>query len=399
MGERVNYLLTVFLYLVGGGSAILITLIITPHLNNNLDSSKLNFLGVFLTYFGIGLGLTSFSISNSLVMFKARSKKEFKDIITNSPFYFLFFSVLYGTSIFIFDERFNIKSSILLILMIWLSNLYTLSNNYYQSLFKKWKSFRITIFYSLSFVLLYFILWNFFEFDPLYMRIIIPVIIYGLLALNFYYQIYKKKYIVKKIPSKAINSHIKNIFFHTLFGIFFTQTDKLMVINFFNEQSSINYIYCSMYFSPLLVFGLQYNNAFKPLLFKNIKNRIVTLKLISNYILSTLLVSVLYYFSIEFYLNFVIKTKTFNFYEYSLQICVLFSILNVYNPFGAIHIYFRNEKFLSVLTFIGTLLTVITFLFTILNDGLSFIIPAFIIIQLMYVLVVGYFAIKNLKMV
>ena len=110
MGERVNYLLTVFLYLVGGGSAILITLIITPHLNNNLDSSKLNFLGVFLTYFGIGLGLTSFSISNSLVMFKARSKKELKDIITNSPFYFLFFSVLYGTSIFICDERFNIKS-------------------------------------------------------------------------------------------------------------------------------------------------------------------------------------------------------------------------------------------------------------------------------------------------
>ena len=92
MSERVNYIFTVFLYLIGGGSAILITLTITPHLNNNLDSSKLNILGIFFTYFGIGLGLTSFSITNSLVMFKARSKKEFKDIITNSPLYILFFS-------------------------------------------------------------------------------------------------------------------------------------------------------------------------------------------------------------------------------------------------------------------------------------------------------------------
>lgn len=396
MNEKLNYIFTVLLYLIGGGSAILITLIITPHLNNNLSVDKLDLLGVFFTYFNIGLGITSFSIPNSLVMFKARSKFEYKDIISNSPLYFLIISSFYSLIIFFIDERINFELTLFLILIIWFNCLYTLSNNYYQSIFKKWKSFKITIIYSTSIIIIYFLISGLLNFDLFYLRIVTPIFILSLIGLDFYYPVFKKSYIKIKFPSLVINKHIKNIFFHTLFGILFTQIDKLIVINFFDKQSSINYIFCALYFSPLLVFGLQYNNAFKPVLFKNINNETKAIKLIIAYILSSLMISTIYYFSIEFYLNYVLNDNIFDFKEYSFQICLLFTIFNIYNPFGATLIYFRKEKLLSIITSVGALLTIAIFFTMYYIKLLEFLIPIFIIIHLIYFLILACIGFKKI---
>ena len=59
-----EYYKTITIYLLAGVSSILITLLVTPHLNNNLDNDSLLIFGKLITYYGIGITLCSLAIPN-----------------------------------------------------------------------------------------------------------------------------------------------------------------------------------------------------------------------------------------------------------------------------------------------------------------------------------------------
>tara|TARA_B110000027_G_C16122401_1_gene304086 strand:- start:10468 stop:11649 length:1182 start_codon:yes stop_codon:yes gene_type:complete len=388
-----EYYKTITIYLLAGASSILITLLVTPHLNNNLDNDNLLIFGKLITYYGIGITLCSLAIPNSIVIFKNNiSENDYSKIFLTIPFYFFISTLIYITLIKIINFNLSYYHLLCLFVLIYTTLIFNSINMNYQANLKKWTSFSLTTGYAFLLVISYYFLSLYTNIDLISLRLLIPVVFYFTVILFFYNKLYANL----ETRNPTLKRHYKKIFFHVLTGVILTQLDRIFALTFF-ENESIGYILATIYFSPLIMFGIQFNNAFKPFFFKIISNQTMRTKMLLIYSLVTIIVSVVYYFLIDFILNLILNIDNLQYKEYALVVSILFTLLNLYNPFGAILIYLKKEVILSITTSIYAMFSIVIMLGSLMFESFFTSVLCFLFVNGLYLLSVMFISLKKLR--
>ena len=115
------------------------------------------------------------------------------------------------------------------------------------------------------------------------------------------------------------------------------------------------------------------------------------------YSLVTIIVSVVYYFLIDFILNLILNIDNLQYKEYALVVSILFTLLNLYNPFGAILIYLKKEVILSITTSIYAMFSIVIMLGSLMFESFFTSVLCFLFVNGLYLLSVMFISLKKLR--
>ena len=214
----------------------------------------------------------------------------------------------------------------------------------------------------------------------------------------FYLYFFKTKKINEEKISNKIYKWVTGIFFHTISGLILANIDKIVILILGLEDLIVEYFFALQFLLPTVLFSISLNNAFKPQLYKRLKEK-------NDGILSILFVAIIlillfhlgFYFVFKLYYNHFIDEEILQFWIYFKSLFWLFLIQNLYYPVSSILFYYRKEKFVSKTTSIVAIFSIILSPLILKNYHIFFYIYFLTAIHFIYVLIITYYSISTLK--
>ena len=369
---------------------------------NHLDTNSLSIISKFGMIGGILVSLSSLGITGGLAVFAFEFKKEnFNKIILTLPFIFLLSSFIFSFIFyFISNNTFNWTIDIYLFLFLFVFFIanYNIVISYF-TVFEKKKivvsCYIINTFLLITLVYLFIV--NPFQLNYIgrLLSLTIPPFLFSSL---FYLYFFKTKKINEEKISNKIYKWVTGIFFHTISGLILANIDKIVILILGLEDLIVEYFFALQFLLPTVLFSISLNNAFKPQLYKRLKEK-------NDGILSILFVAIIlillfhlgFYFVFKLYYNHFIDEEILQFWIYFKSLFWLFLIQNLYYPVSSILFYYRKEKFVSKTTSIVAIFSIILSPLILKNYDIFFYIYFLTAIHFIYVLIITYYSISTLK--
>ena len=390
------------IYFFGYVFAFLAPYIINPILIKYLDPSSLSIISKFGMVGGILVSLSSLGITGGLAIFAFEFKKEsFNKIISTLPFIFLLSSFIFSF-IFFFISNNSFDWTIDVYLFLFFYVFFIANYNVVVSYFTVTENKKIVVsLYIINTFLLISLVYVFivypFQFDY-FGRLLSLIIPPFLISSLFYLYFLKKKRINKENVTNKIFNWVTGIFFHTISGLVLANIDKIVILVLELEHLIVEYFFAFQFLLPTVLFSISLNNAFKPQLYRKLKEgKEGILSILSVAIILISLFHLAFYFIFKFYYDYFIDEEILQFWIYFKSLFWLFFIQNIYYPISSILFYYRKEKFISKITSIIAIFAVVFSYFILKNYDIFLYIHFLIVIHLIYVLIITFYSISTLR--